>query len=328
MQYHDPVYGSAAIGEPVFVELMQTTAMRRLHGVLQHGITGLIGICQPTSRFEHSVGVMLLVRRLGASLEEQIAALLHDVSHTAFSHVIDYVFDGHDSQSYHEEIKETYVAGTDLPDVLTQHGYDWHDLVHEEKYPLLEQPLPALCADRLDYFLRDSCELGLSTAAQVQSALERLVVRQGRIGVDDVETARWIGYTFIAADEASWANFNEVGLYELAARAIKTGLQVGAITEADIWGTDRAVWAKLQAWDNPELKSQLQLVSPETRFEWDEAAPTFRVSTKLRTVDPDVWMGGRFQPLSALDADFYRRRAEYLSSKQGKWPMRVIRADQ
>jgi HD superfamily phosphohydrolase len=34
---------------------------------------------------------MLLVRRLGASLEEQIAALLHDVSHTAFSHVIDSV---------------------------------------------------------------------------------------------------------------------------------------------------------------------------------------------------------------------------------------------
>ena len=76
------------------------------------------------------------------------------------------------------------------------------------------------------------------------------------------------------------------------------------------------------------MQAQVRLVSPETQFAWDETAPTFRVSTKLRTVDPDVWMGGRFQPLSALDADFYRRRAEYLSSKQGKWPMRVIRADQ
>ena len=36
---------------------------------------------------------MLLIKKLGGSVEEQIAGLLHDVSHTAFSHVIDYVFD-------------------------------------------------------------------------------------------------------------------------------------------------------------------------------------------------------------------------------------------
>jgi len=326
MQYSDPLYGTVEIHEPVLIELVQTPAMQRLLGILQHGITGLIGVTRPTTRFEHSMGVMLLVRRLGAPLEEQIAALLHDVSHTAFSHVMDYVFDGHDSQSYHEEMKETYVAGTDLPDVLAQHGYDWRDLLHEEMYPLLEQPLPALCADRLDYFLRDSRHLGLATTEQVQSALDHLVVRQGRIGVDHVETAWWIGYAFIAADEASWANFREVGLYELAARAIRIGLQVGAITEADIWSTDRQVWAKLQARRDPELENCLALVSPDTRFEWDEAAPTFRVSTKLRTVDPDVWSDGHWQPLSALDADFGRRRAHYLSSKQGKWPMRVVPA--
>lgn len=40
---------------------------------------------------------MLLNRQLDASMEEQIVALLHDVSHTAFSHVIDYVFDDHDN---------------------------------------------------------------------------------------------------------------------------------------------------------------------------------------------------------------------------------------
>lgn len=326
MQYHDPLYGTVAIHEPILIELMQTAAVQRLRGILQHGITGLIGVTRPTTRLEHSMGVMLLVKRLGAPLEEQIAALLHDVSHTAFSHVIDYVFDGHDSQSYHEEMKETYVAGTDLPRVLAQHGHDWRDLLHEERYPLLEQSLPALCADRLDYFLRDIRDLGLATTEQVQSALDHLVVRQGRIGVDAVETARWIGDAFIAADEASWANFREVGLYELAARAIRIGLEVGAIAEADIWSTDRQVWARLQAWRDPELQSSIALVSPDTRFEWDELAPTFRVSTKLRTVDPDVWSDCRWQPLSAIDADFGRRRAHYLSSKQGKWPMRVVPA--
>src|SRR5512135_1970548 len=196
MLHHDSVYGPADIDEPVLLDLLQTAAVRRLEGVLQHGITGLIGVTRPTTRLEHSLGVMLLVRRLGGSLEEQIAALLHDISHTAFSHVIDYVVDGHDSQSYHEEWKEAHLLASDVPEVLARHGYDWRDFLHEEDYPLLEQPAPRLCADRLDYFLRDSRDLGLSTADEIQHALDHLVVHEGRIGVDDVDVARWLAYTF------------------------------------------------------------------------------------------------------------------------------------
>lgn len=324
MRYTDAIYGATEIDEPVLLDLMQTQAMRRLHGVLQHGITALVGITRPVTRFGHSVGVMLLVRRLGGSLEEQIAALLHDVSHTAFSHVIDYVVDGHNSQNYHEEWKEPHLLNSDVPEVLARHGYAWRDFLHEEDYALLEQPAPRLCADRLDYFLRDSRDLGLSSATDVQHALDHLVIHGGRIGVDDVEVARWLAYTFIAADKASWANFREVGLYEVTARAIKTALALGAITEDDFWGTDDHLWRKLHTIESAEVQQQLALISAATRFEWDEVNPTFRVSTKLRTIDPDVLIGAQFLPLSVLDADFARHRAHYLRSNSGKWPMRVM----
>jgi uncharacterized protein len=324
MRYLDSIYGQIEIEEPILLNLMATQAMQRLRGVLQHGITALIGITQPVTRFDHSVGVMLLVRRLGGSLEEQIAALLHDVSHTAFSHVIDYVVDGHDSQSYHEEWKEAHLLASDVPEVLARHSYDWRDFLHEEDYALLEQPTPRLCADRLDYFLRDSRDLGVSSADNVQRVLDHLIVHDGRIGVDEIDVARWLAYTFIAADQASWANFREVGLYEVTARAIKAAVQIGAMTEEDFWGTDDQLWRKLRAIDRIEVQQQLALVSPATRFEWDEVNPTFRVSTKLRTIDPDVLLDGRFQPLSTIDTDFARYRAEYLHSNSGKWPMRVI----
>jgi HD superfamily phosphohydrolase len=322
--HHDPVYGAARIDEPVLLDLLHTAALQRLDGVLQHGITGLIGVTRATTRLEHSLGVMLLVRRLGGPLEEQIAALLHDVSHTAFSHVIDYVFGGHDSQSYHEDMKEEVVAASDLPATLARHGYDWRDFLHEEAFTLLEQPAPALCADRLDYFMRDSPDLGVATAAEIQAVLGALAVHAGRVVITDLSAARWLGYTFIAADQASWANFREVGLYELTARAIKTGLQAGVISDADIWTTDAALWAKLCAGRDPALRAQIELISPHTQFVWDDAAPTFRVSTKLRTIDPDVLVDGRCRPLSELDADFARYRVEYLADKSGLWPMRVI----
>ena len=298
--------------------------MQRLRGVLQHGITALIGITQPVTRFDHSVGVMLLVRRLGGSLEEQIAALLHDVSHTAFSHVIDYVVDGHDRQSYHEEWKEAH-----LPPAMCRKF--WRGTVMTGATSCTKKiircwnnPRPA-CAPIGWITSSETAAIWVCPPVdEIQRALDHLIVHDGRIGVDDIEVARWLAYTFIAADKASWANFREVGLYEVTARAIKTALQIGAITADDFWGTDEQLWRKLHAIDHAEVQRQLALISPATRFEWDEVNPTFRVSTKLRTIDPDVLIDHRFQPLSALDADFARYRADYLRSNSGKWPVRVI----
>jgi HD superfamily phosphohydrolase len=328
MVYDDVVYGSTVIEEAVLLALLETAALQRLNGVLQHGISALIGITSPITRLEHSLGAMILVRRLGGSLEEQIAALLHDVSHTAFSHVIDYVFDGHDSQSYHDEKQEEYVAQTEIPAILGRFGYDWRDFLDETRYPLLEQPSPRLCADRLDYFLRDSRPLGLATTDEIARAVDSLVVKENRIAADSLQAAQWLGYTFMACDDASWANFREVGLYELTAQAIRRGLAMEVIEEADFWLTDEPVWAKLHAHPDAELQSLLRLVTPETRFVWDEDQPTFTVSTKLRAIDPDVVMEGKgLRPLSTLDPTFAQHRQKYLTSKQGKWLMRVVPVD-
>lgn len=334
MNLTDPIYGSFEITEPVLLDVLGSSAVQRLRFVLQHGITGLIGVTKSTTRFDHSLGVMLLIRKVGAVsvppdalLREQIAALLHDVSHTAFSHVIDYVFGDHDNQGYHERQKESVLARSDVPLILVRHGYVWRDFLDGQDFPLLEQPSPALCADRLDYFLRDARDLGLASDGEVHAAVASLAVHTGRLVTTDLETARWMGTTFIAADDASWANFREVGLYELAARAIRLGLENGALTEADLWGGDAAAWAKLQASPDPEIQAQVRLVSPETGFEWDAAHPTFAVSTKLRTIDPPVLLGGQVQPLSALDPAFAHFRLEYLRRKSGKWPVRVVECD-
>ncbi|MCS7261488.1 MAG: HD domain-containing protein [Anaerolineae bacterium] len=324
IEYYDRIYGPAEIDEPVLVDVLHTRALQRLRDVLQHGISGLLGVTRPTSRFEHSVGVMLLVRRMGASVTEQLAALLHDVSHTAFSHVIDYVYGGYDSQCYHEVMKETYIAHSDLPEVLARYGYNWREFLDEHRFSLLERPAPALCADRLDYFFRDSFDLGLASWDDIQQALKSLVVYQNQIVVTDLVVARWIADTYMAADHASWASFREVGLYELCAQAIRYGLETGVIGQEDLWSTDAQVWQKLQACPDERLRVLLQLISPQTRFVWDEDHPSFCVSTKLRTVDPHVLWNGRLHLLSEVDPTYAARRAAYLRSKQGRWPMRVI----
>lgn len=324
MLYHDRIYGAAEITAPVLLALMQSRAVQRLQGVLQHGITALLGITSSTTRFEHSVGVMLLAQRFGAPLQEQIAALLHDVSHTAFSHVIDHVWHEPAQQSYHERKKAEYLATTDLPAILAQYDLNWRDFIDDAAYPLLEQPSPALCADRLDYFLRDSFDLGLTTAHDIATVLAQLFVHEGRIVLRNLNTARWLAETYLATNQASWANFREVGLYETTAHALRTALQIGAISAADLWSTDEALWRKLNAIPNAELRRCLQAVTAQTQFVWEEHHPDFLVRPKLRTIDPHVFHAGKLALVSEFDPNFARRREQYLASQDKVWPMRIV----
>jgi hypothetical protein len=326
MQYDDAIYGKAEISEPVLWELLESDAMGRLKGISQHGVTALIGITPPFSRFDHSVGAMLLVRRLGADVREQIAALLHDVSHTAFSHVIDFVFDDHSGQSYHEEKKEEFVSSSDIPAILQRHGMDWREFMDETQFSLLEQPLPALCADRLDYFLRDLEFLKLASSAEIREVVESLEVAAGRIVVSNPDIARWLAYTFIEVDRASWSSLREVGLYQLAAEGIKAAKRSGLIGEADLWGSDATLWGKLQTADHPEVRAWIKRITPGTRFTWNEANPVFRVAPKVRSIDPAVVNGNSATLLSELDTNYRRYRNEYLASKQGQWPMGIVNA--
>ena len=200
MQYDDSIYGTVEITQPVLLDLMRSDAMQRVKGISQHGVTALLGITPPFSHFDHSMGAMLLVRSLGAPIAEQVAGLLRDVSHTAFSHVIDLVFDDHSGQNHHEEKKETFIAMSDIPTILSRHAMDWHEFIDESRFPLLEQAQSAPCADRVDYILRDLEFIGLACGSEIMAAVEFLVVKTGRIAVNNPDAARWLAYTFIEAD--------------------------------------------------------------------------------------------------------------------------------
>ncbi len=98
---------------------------------------------------------MFLLKKYDASLEEQIAGLLHDVPHTAFSHVVDFVFGTGKHQGYHERFMKQVIYDSEIPSILEEHGIDVEEVLDESNFKLLERGVPDLCADRIDYFLRD-----------------------------------------------------------------------------------------------------------------------------------------------------------------------------
>ncbi|MEW6723088.1 MAG: HD domain-containing protein, partial [Candidatus Micrarchaeota archaeon] len=149
MRVADGLYGEFEIGEPVLAALIRSPDVQRLKGIAQYGIPYDYYPVPGFSRFDHSLGVMLLLRRLGASIEEQAAGLLHDISHTAFSHVTDYVFT-EDGGNHQDERHLAYFYATGLPAVLEKFGMDPWRVAMTDLHPLLEREAPDLCADRID----------------------------------------------------------------------------------------------------------------------------------------------------------------------------------
>ncbi len=99
----DRVYGIFKVTSPVILELIKSPSLLRLKKIAQYGVPDKYYHLRGYSRYEHSLGVMLLLKKLGASEKEQIAGLLHDISHTAFSHLVDWVLDQGDKEIFQDD---------------------------------------------------------------------------------------------------------------------------------------------------------------------------------------------------------------------------------
>jgi hypothetical protein len=95
------------------------------------------------------------------------------------------------------------------------------------------------------------------------------------------------------------------------------------ITEADLWGTDETVMAKLRNSEHPGVHHWLEIMQPDLNFVRDDAHPELIALPKVRAVDPPVLVQGTVQPLSTLDPEFARHRAAYIAGKQGRWGLRI-----
>jgi HD superfamily phosphohydrolase len=308
----DRLWGEIRLDDPALEELALSGPVQRLRGIHQSGASyNLFPERKPSTRYEHSLGVMHLLGLLGASLEERAAGLLHDVPHTAFSHTADVLFPN-EEHNFHERFQHAIVMGSEVPGILQRHALPLSAGLEPEAYGLLERPLPGLCADRLDYALRDALTAGLATVEEAHVFAEALRVHEGEIVVGELDAARWFGRLYAEANAALWTGPSEAGSYWALAGAIRRAYDTGGFTDADLFSTDDEAMGKLRALGDPIIQVYLALLEPGTEFiEVGEGEPHFKTAMKYRRVDPPVMAGDMEAPvpLSLLSEE----HAQYLA---------------
>lgn len=225
--------------------LLKTKAVQRLHGIHQSGGIFLVNPQASHTRLDHSIGVMLLIKKLGGSELEQIAGLLHDISHTAFSHVGDYVMEDK-TESYHEKVFAETLLKSDVPDVLYHHGYNVQEIINGN-FEILEQPVPGLCADRIDYTLRDALQYGLINRDEAVNFIRFLVIKNNKIIIEEENQADWISNLSKKVNQEIYNYPTYVYANVQLAKIIKEGLTNGILNHADLFLNDTLLLNKIRS---------------------------------------------------------------------------------
>jgi HD superfamily phosphohydrolase len=293
MIINDTVYGRIAIDSSL-EHLLNTAIVQRLKQIHQGGAIPLVYPRITTTRFDHSVGTAHLVGLLGGSAKEVVAALLHDISHTAFSHIIDYVLDNAD-EDFHEKHRELFLYNPELVDALAVLGFEPDDFAEDAAFSLLEADLPALCADRIDYTLRDLIAWKAIAQDEARQFLDSLVVVNGVIAISSKEQGKWFKSWFEFLNTSIFGNPTALFASTLLTTLLQNALKDGTIVLVDFFEDDAFLLSKLE--QNPKYRIDLEELPTHAR---EQRINTDLVKNKLRVVDPPIAVNGKVTPLSCM----------------------------
>ena len=291
MMYYDEIYGPVKLEETI-VSLMESEPIQRLKKISQVGAISLANSNLNHSRYDHSVGVMLLIKKLNGSIKEQVAGLLHDISHTAFSHLIDYIL-GNQVEDYHETIYKRILSHPTIGSILTNSHLQIGDFFELDQYTILEYPLPALCADRIDYTLRDLFKWEHITKTEIDWFLDGLLVLDGKIVVKHLDYARWFKekYTFLVAHCFNSEENRRSNAFMTS--IIQKYFQSGQVTLDDFNKDDVFLVNKLEGFTGYDLRDLY-------RRQQSGIVVTQDFTLKKRTIDPDILVGEKTIKLSDI----------------------------
>lgn len=329
----DTFYGPIEVTEPLLLELIESPPMQRLKKVYQYGISHFASPFQENyTRYDHSLGVFAVLRMKNAPFLEQVAGLLHDVSHTAFSHVGDFIVDFsvqiENDKGYQDDIHEWFLTHYGLGGLLEKYGIAPRDLCPtQEAFPRLEQSLPNLCADRIEYNLQGAFHRGFLTQAEAAEILQDLSFKNGKWVSTKRELVKKMAQFTLYMNEACWGSpGNYITSYWLA-EIIRKGLQLRKITFEDIhFGTDELIWKRLRQIPDPFIQERFyRIMHPEQFYSLvNTQQADFVVKRKFRGIDPWIQTETAIRRLTDLDADFRRQYEEQKGRFAKGWGIKFI----
>ena len=272
------------------------------------------------SRFPHSLGVYALLNCYGAPIEEQIAGLIHDISHSAFSHCIDYVLSA-GSEKHHDHqdnIFEEYIKKTEIPDIFKKYNLDIGYIIDDSHFPLKETQLPDLCADRIDYILRTLTAFEDGGIAEKNYYLNHLKVKNNIWFFDSFESAMKFARMFMRINNEYYSGFASALMFRAVGDYLKYALEKKYISETNLYSTDKEVLEMISRYHGSDehLKKLFDRMNKKIGCKNNPDDYEATIFCKSRIVDPYFMDSGQLKRLSDVDSAWKEEIAIQSKPKQ------------
>lgn len=305
------VFGDVQEENPAVLDLINSQAMQRLKQIDQSGPPAYFAKNYPKfSRYDHSLGVYVLLKRYNTSIKEQIAGLTHDTSHTAFSHLADIIFQSgrERTESYQDSIHTWFLKQMHVDDILASYKLSINDISPKNpEFTALEQEFPDMNADRIEYNLHTALVFQDLTNNEVAEILNALHFDHGKWYFTNPMLAKKFAKLSTYYNKSIWGSAHNNALYAVAGATLKYAIEQQVITKDDLhFGSDTQILKSLYASKDPYLRKLLAIIDNiDQHYEIaKDSTPDIYVPIKMRGIDPLVVSNGKLQRLSDVYLDF------------------------
>lgn len=307
----ETIFGTDTINEPIIEELIASNAFQRLKKINQYGCNRYTFTNYDYTRYSHSLGVYILLKKYNASLKEQIAGLLHDISHTVFSHVGDHLYR---NNSYQDDIHSWYIRSSDIEAILKKYNYTVDDINPKNgQFHLLEQSLPDLCADRIEYTINGGFLEGKLTKEEITDLMQHLLYKDGAWYFDDQNCAKKLADISLFLTQNVFGSPDNMVCYDWCATALQRALAISELTFNDIhFSNDDCVWNILLKSNDAIIKEYMKYLQDYKKyFKINSVQKTgMHFFPKMRGHNPWVQTDKGMVRLTDLDIDYKKRYEE------------------
>ena len=256
-EYHDILCPPSE--KPDFLQkYLELPVLKRLDGIsLLCGTdwTKLYNNRVKYSRLDHSIGVALIVWHFTKDKAQTIAGLLHDISTPVFSHVGDFRNgDALTQESTEAQTSQIIKDDKQLQKLLHEDELSTELVDDYHKYPIADNEIPCLSADRLEYMFPSGASLdGSWTFDEIKKCYENICILQNEnglpeLGFSDVKIAELYCEKFCCIGHILQLNENKLTL-QLLGEIMNLGVKLNVLQEKDFMTlSEKQVIQKIENW--------------------------------------------------------------------------------
>ncbi len=256
--------------------------------------------CEPYSRYDHSMGVALIIWHFTKNKAQSIAGLFHDIATPVFAHTIDFMNGEHEKQESTEEKTEEIIAGSkEIVELLKKHNIQLEEVCDYHIYPIADNKSPKLSADRLEYSLGNMVNYGFESIERAKAFYNDLIVAKNEDGETELvfqneELAKAFTKAVLKNSKVYVSDEDRFAMQRLA-DIVKYALEEKIVSINDLHKTESYFISKLTS-DKTAKALWSQFIS-YSKVKTSKVAPTKLISSKPVPADDsdlnsslDLWM--------------------------------------